>query len=248
MKQDVAALNTSFGTPNKIVDCLVYCLAGQAAAICLGNKQKQLPAVHFNIQIKQQGQHIPSSSQLIKPYGKDSAIIVGGRLVQSLPLVFSQATNGFSQLQKEQYRCAIEADVINLLSGPLAEAKYTALCDNEDFDAKLFNLNSLQFYGVSSDLEVINEYMEGYLSDEEERVQKIKDLMLTAFNFINKRSHWRIISNLADFIRSANRSTITCEEVSAFLGSQCISAPLGEVRDFSGKHKFRHLSEQTSMV
>jgi hypothetical protein len=77
---------------------------------------------------------------------------------------------------------------------PLAEAKYVALRDGEAFNANLVNLGALHFYGGSPDIEVINEYMECFIPQRAERGQKLAELFLAAFSFVNKRSNWLAIS------------------------------------------------------
>jgi hypothetical protein len=48
--------------------------------------------------------------------------------------------------------------MINLLVGPLAEAKYVALRDNECFSNNLINVNALYNYGGTSDLVKVYDY------------------------------------------------------------------------------------------
>jgi hypothetical protein len=50
------------------------------------------------------------------------------------------------------YLIASEADIINLLIGPLAEAKHVYNRDGELFNHKLVDLKLLKNYGGSSDL------------------------------------------------------------------------------------------------
>lgn len=97
---------------------IAYHLAGHSASIYLGNKQKQLPAVHFQIIVKLKEQDLQQSDLYRRIVGRYTAIIEGGRLIQNLPMSFSEATRYFSSVQFEAYRCAYEADVINLLAGP----------------------------------------------------------------------------------------------------------------------------------
>jgi hypothetical protein len=74
-----------------------------------------------------------------------TAKIEGGRLIQNLSLSFAEVTRFFSWPQQQEYLCAFEADVINLLAGSLAEAKYMASKDNENFNTHLINLDALHF-------------------------------------------------------------------------------------------------------
>jgi hypothetical protein len=191
--------------------------AGRAAAIYLGNKLKQLPAVHFQITIKQQDAKGRSFSRLQDKY---AAKVEGGRLIQSLPLSFTELTQNFSWHQQEEFRCAFEADVINVLAGSLAEAKYIALRDDEAFNANLVNIAALRFYGGSSDIELITDYMECFMSDKVERDRKLIELFLAAFSFVNKHTNWCAITGLAKYICEQPKTVIGCEEVIALLESR----------------------------
>ncbi len=189
-----------------------YHQAGHAAAICLANRKKQLAAVHFQISIKPQehnGQPVDRFAGICSKY---TVKVEGGRLIQSLPL-------SFAEFQKAEYRCAFEADVINLLAGPLAEAKYIASRDGESFNANLVDLNALHFYGGSSKIELANEYMGFFMPNKTERKQKLSELFLAAFNFVTETSNWHYITALAEFIRDQPKGIIHYEEVISLLDS-----------------------------
>lgn len=217
MKYDHTAINLQPVTRIKIDKRVAYHQAGHVAAICLGNKQKQLPAVHFQIIIKHQESESQQSDQFMLTNVKNTVKIEGGRLIQSLPLSFSEVTHSFSWDQQEEYRCAFEADVINLLAGPLSEAKYVALRDGEVFNANLVNLRALLFYGGNGDMEVITKYMDCFVPDKVDRSRKLAELFSAAYSFVNKRSHWPAISTLAEFILDAQKNIILCEEVISIL-------------------------------
>lgn len=193
-----------------------YHLAGHSAAIYLGNKHKQLPAVHFQIIIKPKDEDGQQDDGFSRIKGKCRAQIQGGRLIQSVPVSFSEATVGLSSSQQEEYLCAFEADVINLLAGSLAEAKFVAVHDGEVFTPNIVNLAALHFYGGSSDLEVINEYMDSFMFQKEKRDKKLSDLFLAAFGFVNKPSNWQAISALAECIQDEPKEIIHCEDVITF--------------------------------
>jgi hypothetical protein len=215
-----SATNAQQSTCIEIDKRIAYHQAGHAAAIYLGNKQKQLPAVHFQIIIKSKEREGQQSGLFARTRGKYSAEIEGGRLIQSLPLSFAEATQFFSWPQQEECLCAFEADVINLLAGSLSEAKYLACRDGEDFNPHLINLGALHFYGGSSDLEVITEYMECFMLHKAERNQKLAELFLAAFSFVNNRSNWHAISDLAEFILDEPGDIIQCEEIISLLESR----------------------------
>jgi len=177
--------------------------AGHAAAIHFGNKQKQLPPVFFRI--------------VINDYscGSDDNCITkidGGRLIHTLPSSIENAICNFSSVQKYAYQQAFEADIINLLVGSLAEANYIAQRDNEIINPRLVPLNALYNYGGSSDLEIVNEYLQCFIANEIEQEEKITELFSAAFDFINEWSHWYAIIALADYILENDKNIIDYEE------------------------------------
>jgi hypothetical protein len=228
MKNGYTAMTTQSDTRIIIDKRIAYHQAGHAAAIYLGNKQKQLPAVHFQIIIKPQEWDGQQSARFMRKHGQYTAKVEGGRLIQSLPMSFAEATQYFSWPEQEECLCAFEADVINLLAGSLAEAKYVASRDNEVFNPNLVYLGALKFYGGSSDLEVITEYLECFMLHKAERDRKLAELFLAAYHFVNKRSNWRAISALADCIldtpKAESKDIILCEEVISLLESSRLSA------------------------
>ena len=100
--------------------------------------------------------------------------------------------------------------MINILVGSLAEAKYIKQRDGELINPRLIHLNDLHYFGGTSDLESVNKYLECFLANSEYRVQKITELFLAAFRFVNERSNWRAITGLADYIVSEDKSVIEC--------------------------------------
>lgn len=187
--------------------------AGHAAAIYLGNQQKGLPPVFFQIFINPLNNDVQSSGFLGKPSDHYIAKVEGGRLIHTLPSSLDEATKDFSTAQKHAYQHAFEADIINLLAGPLAEARYLALRDNEPISPELVNVNALQYYGGASDLEVVNEYLECFIDSDELRESKMTELFLAAFNFVNERSNWLAITALADSILAHQENIIECNEI-----------------------------------
>ena len=201
--------------------------AGHAAAIYLGNKEKQLPPVFFQLIIKEMNSDFQSAGCLCKSYDSCNNCITkieGGRLIHTLPSSVDEATSDFSSTQKQAYQRAFEADIINLMVGPLAEANYVALRDDEPINPRLVNLNALHFYGGASDLETINEYLECFIADKEQRKKKLSELYLAAFNFINDSSNWRAIMALADYILADRKNILECEEIIAVLDAHCFVA------------------------
>ena len=198
--------------------------AGHAAAIYLGNKQKQLPPVFFQIFIKELNGDFQTTGCLCKSYDSCNNCITkidGGRLIHTLPSSVEEATCDFSFTQKQAYYRAFEADIINLLVGPLAEANYVALRDDEPINPRLVNLNALHYYGGASDLETINEYLDCFFTAGAQREKKLFELFLAAFSFINDDSNWHAIMALADYILADSKNIIECEEIIAVLDASC---------------------------
>jgi len=187
--------------------------AGHAAAIYLGNQQKGLPPVCFQIFINPLNNGVKASEFLGKPSDHYIARVEGGRLIHTLPSSLDEATKDFSTAQKHTYQHAFEADIINLLAGPLAEARYVALRDNEPITPELVHVNALQYYGGSSDLEIVNEYLECFIDSDELRARKMTELFLAAFNFVSERPNWLAITALADFILANEKNIIECNDI-----------------------------------
>ena len=192
--------------------------AGHAAAIYLCNKQKQLPMVDFQITITKthHAQANSIASRTVK-HGHFVAMVEGGCLIQGLPFALIESTNYFSLDEQDTYRTAFEADMINLLVGPLAEAKYVALRDNECFSNNLINVNALYNYGGTSDLEKVYDYLESLISDARLIAEKMVELFNLAYQFVESPVHWRAIECLAGYILDNSKNTITCEEAIAVL-------------------------------
>lgn len=190
--------------------------AGHAAAIYLGNKQKQLPPVFFQIYINDLNSDIQSPG-CIHQDTHWFAKVEDGRLIHTLPSSFDEATRDFSEVQKQAYKKAFEADIINFLVGPLSEAYYVAMRDNELINPRLVNINALHNYGGASDLMIATEYIECYATCEKQREKKISELFLAAFNFISIRSNWLAIMALADYLLANSKHIIECEEIITLL-------------------------------
>jgi hypothetical protein len=191
--------------------------AGHAAAIYLGNKQKRLPPVFFQIFITPVNDGLQSSRFLGNPDIKYIANIEGGRLIPILPSSIEAATSGFSSEQITAYQQAFEADMINILVGSLAEAKYISQRDGMLINPRLRNLNALYYFGGISDVECINEYLNCFFENSDFRRQKIAELLWTAFSFINEGSNWHAITALADHIVREDRTVMECNEIISVL-------------------------------
>jgi len=194
--------------------------AGHAAAIYLGNKQRQLQPVFFQIVISE----IPGNSQ---KSNHCLARVQGGRLIHSLTSSIKDSVRHFSQTQKEGYLKAFNADIVNLMVGPLAEANYVAMMDNEIINSLLVNFPALRFYGGASDIEVIEEYLDFYSNDATERKQKIDSLLNEAYAFINDRTYWRAIIALSQAIMASKKELVSYQEIAAILDRQ--SNPMAKI-------------------
>jgi hypothetical protein len=191
--------------------------AGHAAAIYLGNKQKQLPPVFFQIFIKELKNSFESTECLCKTNDNCIAIIDGGRLIHTLPSSIEEAINDFPPEQKQAYQLAFEADIFNILAGPLAEAKYVALRDDEPINSHLVSLDALQNYGGASDIESVNDYLDCFITCGDYRRNKINELVMAAFSFVNNIHNWSAITALANYLVARSKNIINCEEVMAVI-------------------------------
>lgn len=189
--------------------------AGHAAGIYLGNKQKNLPAVYFKIYIN----HL--NSYLNKYSCKYTAKIEGGRLIHTLPYNYSEAIKGLADDQESAYKRAFEADIVNILIGALAEAKYVSLRDDEAQNIDLVNLESLHFYGGSSDLTTIHEYLDCYIDNDDLKKDKMSELFQAALVFLNKQSNWMAITTLAEAILALDKHIIEYELIVDALEHGC---------------------------
>ncbi len=204
-----------------LIKQIVYHEAGHAAAIHLYNKHKQLPPVYFQITIKKTDHSLtsPFASRAFK-HDHFVAMVDGGCLINSLPVALLESANYFSPAEQDAFQTAFEADMINLLVGPLAEAKHTALHDNECFNKNLININALHNYGGTSDLEKVYEYLESFIGDKSLQEEKIAELFNKAFQFIDSPIYWKAIERLAAYILNNTKNTISCEEAIAVLDEE----------------------------
>ena len=208
----INAYNSTLG--KDLIKQIVFHEAGHAAAIHLYNRQKQLPPVYFEIIIKEtEHEFINNFSNATVKREHFVAIVEGGRLIHSLPIALIEGVLD----NQDALRIAYEADMINLLVGPLAEAKYVALRDGESFNKNLINLNSLHNYGGSSDLEKVYEYLESFVADTNLQSEILADLFKQAYQFIESPHNWQAIERLAFFIQANIENTISCEDAIAVL-------------------------------
>jgi hypothetical protein len=218
MKVNHNALAIATIPPIHIGRCNAYHQAGRAVAVYLGNRQKNLPALHFQITVSPPDYQVGLPGWLGRVSDKFAAKLEGGRLIPYLPYSFDVATQLLSPSEKRQCQYAFEADVINLLVGPLAEAKYVAQRDGEVFNANLVYLGALKFYGGGQALKTIDEYMAClYPDNKAERSKKLTELFLAAYSFINDRPNWQAIKTLAEMIYGHPKDVFGCEDLIAMI-------------------------------
>ena len=221
---------------NKIIDgcirdklkqhkyCIAFHEAGHAAAIYLNNKARNLPPIFFQIIFKDISESPDYNRSAYQSTADDSvARVEGGRLIQSLPFTVDgmahkliEQNEAITPLVKD-YLIAYEADIINLLVGPLAEAKYVYNRDDELFNHTLVNLKSLKNYGGDSDLALVREYVESFSKCKKLQDAKMDEMFGLACEFISDASNWKAITKLADFILKSNKNIISCEEVACIV-------------------------------
>ena len=223
---------------NKIIDiyrhnklkqhkqCIAFHEAGHAAAIYLNNKARNLPPVFFQIVFKEINSAMDYEVLIYQASHDDSiARVEGGRLIESLPhsmegLAYKLIDqNEATATLVRDYIRAFEADIINLLVGPLAEAKHVYNRDDELFNRELVDLKSLKNYGGGSDLALIREYLESFSTNTQLQDQKLDELFTVACDFVSDYSNWKAITKLANYILDSNKNIISCEEVVSVIES-----------------------------
>lgn len=188
--------------------------SGHAAAIHILNRQKRLPPVFFEIQVKR-----PTAATR-----NFFAKVIDGNLIQNLPIAVIESMAALANTEQHSCQRAYEADVVNLLVGPLSEAKYIALRDGEIFNRDLMSLDALPHYGGHSDLERAQSYLEHFITSKTHREQKLAELLLEAYEFIADARHWKCILSLAHFILESCQEIISCDEAINVFDS-CLLAP-----------------------
>lgn len=203
---------------------IAYHEAGHAAGIHLNNKARQLPPVFFKIIFKEMSSVAAAEIMAYQTTHDDCiAQVEGGRLIELLPSSIEDLVDELTehndttvQLVKD-YMLAFEADIINLLIGPLAEAKHVADADDELFNHRLVNLKALKNYGGSSDLALTNEYLHSFSADKQQKDKKLDELFTVAFDFVNDDTNWAAITHLARYIFDSSKNIIGCDEVVSML-------------------------------
>ncbi len=191
-----------------------YHEAGHATAIYFYNKQHKLPAVFFQIST---GQFCGNKIDHKQTSSANNTSVEGGLLFQNLPVSAIAAKNQSSTTVQQKLQIAYEADIVNLLAGPIAEAKYIALRDDEVFNPLLITVESLKFYGGKADLEQVNAYLDSFRDNSHQRKQKLAELFTKTFHFVDDRRSWKAIASLATYILNSKNQVISCEQAFSIL-------------------------------
>jgi len=205
-------------------ELVAYHEAGHAAAIHFNNRLKNLPPVFFKILLD--GLDKCAARSVLDdrnfPHERISTI-KGGRLIHSLPFFalegMGSEAHGSSIVFHftDGFHPAFEADIVNLLIGPLAEAKFIACKDNELFRFQLLTVPALNNYGGEADLALVYEYLQSYSADPQVQDESLRHFLRQAFDFVDDKANWAAIARLAAYILASNKHEIGCEEVAAVL-------------------------------
>jgi len=213
MKRNYYINDLNFNTFQELAIQIAYHEAGHATAIYLYNKQQQLPSIFFQIHLKNYEDIKQLTAQDINYQGAYVAEIEGGCLIENLALNLSVSRNEIHLDEKEEYHRALNADVINLLAGSIAEQNYLILRDNEIINEALLNIRNLGRYGNYSDMQKINNYLR-FLSDcPVEQQQKLTLLLKESFFFITHPQTWKAVTAVAHYILNSQKQQIHCEDV-----------------------------------
>jgi len=192
-----------------------YHEAGHAIAILVNSEPKQLPPIFFRINLHDSALNSTADTYMGLSYGAE---IEYGRFIEHVPESLDCFIENIENSHmKGSFFTAFVADIVNLLIGPLAEAKYTAISDGEVFNKNLITPSALHNYGGSSDLALINEYLDCFSSDKNEQTHLLAELLIQAFDFVDNAENWRKIRLLAQHIINKDIKTIDYNEITTLL-------------------------------
>ena len=208
---------SSFVTPTysqELIRQIAFHEAGHAAAIYLCNQQKKLPPVYFRFTFNENSstQNHAISAYTLPPAHR-VAKLEGGRLIHTLPESVNQLCEDFSSVDKQGYQLAFQADIVNLLAGLIAEAKYAALRDGKLPQSNRSKINAITYYRRSTDLKIAHEYLDCLLPGSTQPKNKMYELFAEAHAFVNDFSNWKAITALAVYILNSQKSILDCEEI-----------------------------------
>ena len=223
MKRDKLSHRSVHNRLQNFKHSIAFHEAGHAIGICLNNQAKQQQPVFFQIVFKEQNYQHDDLNRSLED--ESVARIEGGRLIQSLIYNVDDLTDKLMSIDESleplvrDYQIAFDADIINLLIGPLAEAKQAYLNDDEQFNYQLIDIKALKNYGGDSDLALAWDYLESYSKDKQKQDEKLNELFIAAGNFISDSKNWLAITKLADYIIHSDKEIIRYEEVISLLNS-----------------------------
>ena len=154
-------------------------------------------------------------------HGKIALPISGERNIIPPPVSLIETRKLKPLFDKNTYQPAYEANIINLLAGSLAEAKYISLRDDESFNAHLIHVNALEFYSGTFDLENAYVHLENYINVPQMPHEVMSKLFKKAFAFIDAPTNWKVIASLANYILKNNKKIVSCAEAFAVL-DECV--------------------------
>ena len=119
----------------------IHHVCGHATAIYLNNKSRNLPPIYFQIRFIDESSTFNSYDVNASLLAQSQKIVTleGGRLINSLPtsinVLVPQSTTENDKIETliNDVVSVFETDVMNILIGPLAEAKFALEIDNEPF-------------------------------------------------------------------------------------------------------------------
>ena len=214
MKRNYAVDDFRHGNVKELATQIAYHEAGHATSIYLYNKRQKLPPIFFEIHVK--NHHDIEALALENkdfPPTNIAAQIEGGCLVENLALTLTLNDDEFSEDEKKEYRLALNADMINLLAGSIAEKNYIIKRDNEILRADMLNTNVWGREGNHSDMQKINHYLNFFSESPIEQQQKLSELVKQSFDFITEFSTWNAIKAVALYILESSSEHIHCEEI-----------------------------------
>lgn len=205
------------------IDQVAFHEAGHAAAIFLRNRQLNLPSVYFHIRlVGLGGRNSKGASSELEKCLILQPILEGGLLHTESAI--SPGNCVCPAVDCDSCRVAYEADVINLLAGPVAEATHVAVRDGEPINRYLVDRMALKNYGGGSDLEQVDAYLNSYSSDPIKRIAKLESLYFASFEFVSQPEIWQAITRLAHYIVEREQDIVSYDEIKTVLGAPAHAA------------------------
>jgi hypothetical protein len=209
MSRKLVAEEPHLYNPVKHRQLIAFHVAGHATAIYLNIKARNLPPIFFQIMLQELNNLSEEDFDVHRQANQDCGTqLKGGRFIEMLPAAMETSEPSIKDTMR-----VYEADIVNLLAGPLAEARYVSEIDNETFSHRLIHLKALKNYGGHSDLALVDDYLLSFSDNPQERDEKLKALFVIAFNFINEQANWAAITKLAYAILESQQDAIDYEAV-----------------------------------